>query len=312
MVDTAGAVLHDGAIGYLNFTGKSGCVLADSWTALTFSNVSLKTHNDVTVAYDTPVDGKLIVVPDKDPGDCNSDGNVNAADFSATAREIWDVESEDSGTQDLNPNSWLWSPLGSYHGSAKGCDSNEDRTVAVSDILCTARRFFGASSCGASVAAAASAPAVVAAPAAVLASANASVDVPISLETAGSNVAALAFAMNFDPTQFTFDATDADQDGVPDAVTLNVPPSMLRMVDVTSGKLNIMVAGIAMPMPELSDGIVASIQLVGSAQASGALAPVTLTDVSLGDAEGGAVPAEVVSLAPEGLIPGIFLPMITR
>ncbi len=118
--------------------------------------------------------------------------------------------------------------------------------------------------------------------------------------------------MNFDPTQFTFDATDVDQDGVPDAVTLNVPPSMLRMVDVTPGKLNIMVAGMTMPMPELSDGIVASIQLVGSAQAAGALAPVTLTDVSLGDVDGGSVPAEVVSLAPEGLTPGLFLPVITR
>ncbi len=129
VVDTAGAVLHDGALGYLNFTGKS-CALADSWTALTFSNVSLKTHNDVTVDYETPVNGKLIVVPDKNPGDCNSDGSVNAADFSATAREIWDVESVTSGSQFLNPNSWLWSPLGDYDGSAKGCDSNEDRTIS--------------------------------------------------------------------------------------------------------------------------------------------------------------------------------------
>ena len=84
------------------------------------------------------------------------------------------------------------------------------------------------------------------------------------------------------------------------------------MYDAALGQIHIMLSGVIMPMPMLADGKLASIYLTGSAQATGALAQVTLTDVSLGDADGNEVPAEVQVLAPDGIQPGLFLPLVTR
>lgn len=305
-------VLKEGVLGYLTFTGDAACD-PGQWTDMTFSGTpSLKAAGGSAFSYATS-NGKIVVVANDLRGDCNSDGARNAGDFSATAREFWDAESTDNTAQDLAPDSWLWTPMGSYAGSAQGCDSNNDRKLAVSDILCTARLFFGAT-CSAGVAAAAANPAVVAVPSAVLASAETIVEAPIYLQTNGSGVGALAFTVNFDPMQLRLDPSDADEDAIPDAVTLNVPPGMMKMVmyDPALGEIHVMVSGVVMPMPVLADGKFASIHLTGSAQATGALAQVTLTDVSLGDAEGNTVPAEVQVLNPEGLTPGVFLPMVRR
>ena len=304
-------VLKEGVLGYLTFTGDAACD-PGQWTDITFSGTpSLKAAGGSTFNYATS-NGKIVVVANDTRGDCNSDGSLNAGDFSATAREIWDSESTDSTSQDLAPDSWLWTPSGSYAGSAQGCDSNNDRKLAVADLVCTARLFFGAT-CTVGVAAAASEPAVVAAPAAVLASAETAVEAPVYLQTNGSNVGAAAFTVNFDPAQLRLDPTDGDQDGIPDAVILNAPAGMLRMVmyDAAPGQIHIMLSGVVMPMPTLADGKLASITLTGSAQATGVLTQVTLTDVSLGDADGNEVPAEVQVLAPDGIQPGLFLPMVT-
>ncbi len=314
-IASSSTVLKEGVLGYLTFTGDAACD-PGQWTDITFSGTpSLKAAGGAAFNYATS-NGKIVVVANDIRGDCNSDGALNAGDFSATALEIWDVESTLNTSQDLAPDSWLWSPMlgsKSYAGSAQGCDSNNDRKLAVSDLLCTARRFFGAT-CVVGVAAADASPAVVSAPAAVVASAETQVEAPVYLQTNDSHVGALAFTVNIDPAQLRLDPADADEDGVPDAVLLNAPAGMLKMVmyEPALGQIHVMLSGVVMPMPILSDGKIASIQLTGSAQATGSLAQVTLTDVSLGDAEGNSVPAEVQVLNPDGLNSGLYLPMVTR
>ncbi|MFN3980900.1 MAG: hypothetical protein ACK4SA_11015 [Caldilinea sp.] len=314
-ITSAGNALRDGAIGYLSFTGKSSCVGVNSWTLLNFIGTpDLRTTGNLQVTPTTPTNGKLVVVNNAARGDCNSDGAVNAGDFTATAREIWDESSElEDVTPRLPDKSWLWTPLGVYSGSAMGCDSNVDRYIDIADLVCTVRRYFGATSCS-SVAAAVSQLPVISAPSAVLANANTVIDLPIHLETNGRDVAAIAFTVNFDPEKLLLDDTDADQDGIPDMISLNAPASMMQMVMVESeqGRIDVMASGVMPPLPLLSDGVIANIRLTGSSQASNAFAPVTITNVSLGDAEGSSMQAEVVMLTPEGTTPGIFLPLVTQ
>jgi hypothetical protein len=67
-----------------------------------------------------------------------------------------------------------------------------------------------------------------------------------------------------------------------------------------------------MPLPVLEDGIVANIQLVGKAGASGSLSTIALEDVSLGDTEGGTLPVSVELVAPEGSWNTLYLPVTIR
>jgi len=309
-IASSSSVLREGVLGYLTFTGDAACD-PGQWTDLVFSGTpALKAADGSAFNYATS-NGKLVVVANDTRGDCNSDGTRNAGDFSATVREFWDVESSDTTAQDLAPDSWLWTSAGSYAGSAQGCDSNNDRKLAISDLICTARLFFGGA-CVTGVAAATFAePVVLTAPASVIASAGIAAEAPIYLRTNGSQVSAAAFSVKIDATQLQLDPTDADQDGVPDAVSLHVPTGMLKMVlyDAVQGQIHIMLSGVALPMPLLADGKIASIQLTGSAQATGTPTPLMLTDVSLGDAEGNTVPAEVQLLSASGRL---FLPLITQ
>ena len=124
----------------------------------------------------------------------------------------------------------------------------------------------------------------------------------------------MAFAVKIDTTQIAFDPTDADEDGVPDTITLNSPDGMLRMAfyDAATGEIQIVLSGMTVPLPVLEDGIVASIQLTGKAATSGALAAVTLEDVSLGDTEGGTLPVAGELVAPEGAWHSLYLPVAIR
>ena len=99
-------------------------------------------------------------------------------------------------------------------------------------------------------------------------------------------------------------------------VSLHVPNDMIKMVmmDLDAGTINIAAFAVALPMSTLKDGVIATIRLTGGSQAVGALTPVQLTNVSLGDEDGGSVEAEVVLVEVESKDqnPGLFLPMVTR
>lgn len=307
-IASGGAILREGIIGYLTFVGDGTCANPSAWITLSFNTPTLKDANNVAVQVGTPTNGNLVVMPNDERGDCNSNGDLEAGDFSAIAIDIFDVENEDWISGELAQNSWLWTPAGTYAGSAQGCDANADRTLAVADITCAARLFFGLT-CTAGRDGRTRA-AQIAAPASVVAAPGSTVAAPIVLTANGNAVAAAAFTMPIDPA-LVFDATDADGDGVPDAVSFNTPAGFFKMVlyDAPARRLQVMVAGLTMPLPVLPDGAFATVHLQGAASATGGAAPINLNDVSLGSVEGNAV--EVI-VAPIGLLNRVFLPAVER
>lgn len=316
-IASSSTTLQEGVIGYLNFTGDSSCdtgAWRGDWYDLDITAApTLKSAGNVTV-NSIGTDGKLIVLANDERGDCNSDEVVNAGDLPAIVIEYFDDGEAEHGIGNTLPStSWLWSPKGVYSGSAIGCDANADRVLGSGDIGCTARKIFGLA-CTTSVAAASPAPAIVKAPAAITASPDASVNLPVTLQSEGNDVSSIAFAVKIDASQLAFDPTDADEDGVPDAITLNAPAGMLRMAfyDAGAGEIQIVLAGMTVPLPILEDGIVANIQLIGKATANGSLASVTLENVSLGDTEGGTLPVAVELVAPEGSWHSLYLPVTIR
>jgi hypothetical protein len=305
------SVLREGVIGYLSFEGDE-CGVNDIglWTELTFGTTTLQAAGDAAVTSTTSA-GKLIVIPNDILGDCNSDNFLNAGDFTAIALESFDTDSElatSTSPTKLASLSWLWSPLGTFKGSARGCDANADRILDVADITCAARTFFGAN-CTATRSARTRA-AQIAAPASVVAAPGSTVSAPIALTANGNAVAAAAFTMQIDPA-LVFDTTDADADGVPDAVSFNTPAGFFKMVlyDAPTRRLQVLVAGLVMPLPVLPDGAFATVHLQGAASATGGAAPINLNDVSLGSVEGNEV--EVI-VAPIGMLNRVFLPAVER
>ena len=144
---------------------------------------------------------------------------------------------------------------------------------------------------------------------------SSTVNVPVQLTTNGQNVAAASFALSFDKDQLAFDATDADQNGLPDAVTFNTPQGMVTVANYNeaAGRLELTVYAVTVPMPTLADGLVANVTLQVNEDATLAATPVTLLQSSLGSDQGQAVPVAVsdgsVQIAQARLF---FLPMISR
>jgi hypothetical protein len=312
--DPDGDTLTVGAV----TNGAHGTV-ADNNTHVTYSALASPHYSGPdTFTYDAS-DGALSdqatvtvnVVANDNRGDCNADGKVDAADFPATVLEIFDA---DGGHLE-----WWLTYLPTFAGSPRGCDSNASEngpsgtaaSVDAGDILCTVLIFFGNTNCTGSVSTAeALAPAELTIPAALDGAAGETIAVPVTLVTAGNNVAAAAFTLSFDPAAASFDPADGDGDGVPDAVTLNVPASMAKFVffDAAANRIQIAVYGSALPMPLLSDGVLATVEL--QVKAGGSL---TLAQASLGNDAGQSVPVTTgegtIPLAGDG---ELFLPFLDQ
>ena len=213
---------------------------------------------------------------------------MDAADFSATSLEIFD---DNAGQID-----WRMIYLGSFAGSPVGCDSNgtengldgTKKSVDAADLTCTVRLFFG-EACESLEGAASEMPNASASLTVGdgLHVAGGTVAVPVVLNTAGQNVAAAAFVLEFDPALFSVDATDADGDGIADAIRLSVPDSVAKivMVDDEAGEIKIALFGTSLPLPLIPDGLVANITLTGKATVAGQSA-VNLAQVSMGNDQG--------------------------
>jgi hypothetical protein len=314
---TAGqAPLSKGAPLSLVFEGAAGCAPASSWVDLSFEAAPTMTGSGGTPFVTTSHAGKLVVLPADDRGDCNADDAVNAGDFSATALELFDIESTDESGDKPAPKSWLWTPLGDQTFSARGCDSNADRTMQVSDLQCTVRLFFGATCmASASVGAAAApapAPAIVSVPAAVTAGQGTAV--PLVLQTNTHDVSAFAASVSFDPAELKLDPTDSDADGVPDAVHFQLPAGMYRMAayDAAAGTVDLVATGVVMPLPTLPDGVLVTLTLTAVDGAAGTATALTLDNLSLGDSAGGSVPAVVETTSPLSTAGRVFLPAVMQ
>ncbi|MCP3980238.1 MAG: hypothetical protein GY716_13110, partial [bacterium] len=82
----------------------------------------------------------------------------------------------------------------------------------------------------------------------------------------GHPITAIAFSLDLDPAGLAFDPTDADLDGVPDAVTLpaGVPPVVVVNYDPADadGELDVLLADLSgTPLPE---GVILEIEVTPS------------------------------------------------
>ena len=260
------------------------------------STFTYQASNGVTNSNDATV--SVSYVANQARGDCNSNGNVAAADFIAIVLEIFDANNAlYKGTP-----AWWLIHTGDYAGSPLGCDANNSRngttnssaSITAADITCSVLLFFG-HACGTGLQAAAADQTPALSVAAVADSGQTTI--PVTLKTKGQAVAAAAFALHLGDA--AFDATDANGDGVPDAVTLNVPAGVTKSLvwNAQSRRLEVALYGASLPLPTLSDGVLATVTVAGTATP-------TLSQVSLSDTDGNDL------LAPTRT--GLFLPLITR
>jgi hypothetical protein len=91
-----------------------------------------------------------------------------------------------------------------------------------------------------------------------------------------------------DTSKLSFDATDADSDGVPDAVQLTVPAGMSKSVqwNAAQSRLEVAVFGASLPLPTLSAGVLATVNVQVAATAAPDVTDLGVTLASLGDTAG--------------------------
>lgn len=92
------------------------------------------------------------------------------------------------------------------------------------------------------------------------------VTLPVEFDNSGNTISAVAFSLDFDPAGLAFDPTDADLDGIPDAVTLpaGMPPVVVVDHDPsdTDGELDVLLADLSgTPLPE---GVIVEVELTPS------------------------------------------------
>jgi hypothetical protein len=135
------------------------------------------------------------------------------------------------------------------------------------------------------------------------------VAIPVTLETGGNRIAAATFALSLDGATASFDPTDSDGDGVPDAITLNVPAGTAKTVifDAATNRIQVALYGTALPMPLLSDGVLASIEV----QLRGDTSALSLTQASLGSDVGQSIPVDGVTTPTQGN-DALFLPLLSQ
>ena len=121
----------------------------------------------------------------------------------------------------------------------------------------------------------------------------------------------VGFTLKLDPALVAFDPTDADGNGLPEAVQVNVQGNLLSMAiwNADTSELQVAVSGIDLPMAAFGDGAVVTINLTGVAD--GAFSP-QLTSVSVGSVDGFDIPASTKSLVDMSGWNRIMLPTISK
>jgi len=287
----------NGTLATITFSAIPSCTSGTS-VPLNFTAASL---DGGALPVDTD-NGKVLVISNSARGDCNSDGAVNAGDFSAIVLETFDADEP----------WWLNAPQSTFPGSPRGCDANGSEYIDVADVVCTVLVVFGNSSCTGSSLLAANAAAVEPAVLAVDPTVNGStVSVPVMLDAKGAAVAGAAFTLVYDPAQAVLDESDADGDGIPDAISFATAAGLKHSVsvDAANGRIKIAVYGLSLPLPTLENGMMASVRL--QARGDGALNSLSLADAALGNVAGANTPVEVeVSGASQTL--HLYLPAINN
>jgi inhibitor of cysteine peptidase len=178
-------------------------------------------------------------------GDCNADGAVNAADISALVLRLFDP------TQHNNP----------------GCDANSDGSVSAADVSAIVILINGGTvgdqtpNGDVQLATVAQAHLTMGT---VIPAEDGSRSLPLILES-GETVSSLFFSIDYDEQWYTFDPTDHDDDGIPDALQFTLPEGFSAMVQVdatdTDGEVDILIADVSYPLTAVPDGALATLTL---------------------------------------------------
>ena len=270
--------------------------------------------NDATVSVN--------VVANDARADCNADGGINAGDFPAIVLEIFDNDGDIA---------WWKTYLGSFIGSPLGCDANNSKngtgqtpveSVDAADISCAVLVYFdGNPPCTTGViptAASKTATATLQIGDSLSAKAGETLNVPITLETAGNRVAAAAFALDFDAAKLNFDPADNDNDGIPDAIHFNTSARFTTIAHYNAelSRVEVAVFGFSVPLPVLDSGVVATVTLQVNATSDTSSAPLHLVKASLGSDQGQTVPLTVVDQAAQitgqAVNKAIYLPLVAN
>jgi len=119
------------------------------------------------------------------------------------------------------------------------------------------------------------------------------VDVPIMLASNDNQIVSAGFNVGFDSPPLSFDPTDSDEDGIPDAITFHVPNGLLQIAtfDEENSLLKVAITNFSLPFTVLSDGAIMTVglQVSQSVSACDLRATITLTEASLGNTEGESV-----------------------
>jgi hypothetical protein len=204
-----------------------------------------------------------------------------------------------------------------FKGSPRGCDASPHvdagaSFVQVADILCTVNVVFGDNACTTpSSARALHSPL----PASLMVSSAAgdANTVAVTLNLASDNRAAgAAFRLTYDPAQMMIDPTDANQDGIPDAIVLSGPADYLKLAQISflNDQVDVALVDTTAPLSAIGDGVLATVHFTKIGDGDPKL---TLTNVSIGD--GAATTLPVVVEYGQGLaqaVQRLFLPAVTR
>jgi hypothetical protein len=270
------ATLQNGVLLTIAFTVKSACQAAPgssnsarigfskdpspSFASLGQSILGLAADGFVRI-----LEGKL--------GDCNGDGNVDAADISSFVLEIFDGDNSDPAL----------TPGGTFKGNPVGCNPNQDYVVDAGDLSCTiliiqAQGTGSTAACAGGTATSAFTNAfspiskadsgglvVLDLPDYVLGVPGKTVQLPVTLKTDGQPVSSMAFSVDFDESLLSFDPKDSNGDGLPDAISLNLPPGFFGSTSFdpldTDGELDVIIFNPSVSPVVLQDGVVARITL---------------------------------------------------
>ena len=154
-------------------------------------------------------------------GDCNADQVIDAGDLDASVLELSDTDGS----------LWLDARLSTFLGSPVGCDANDDTQIDAGDFSCIILLLFDevcdsqplfAGPLGFD-------PPALELPARLRPGRGGEVLVPVTLSPGESRVNSVAFSLIL-PDSLAFDPTDADRDGIPDAITFQLPPGFTGKV----------------------------------------------------------------------------------
>lgn len=154
----------------------------------------------------------------------------------------------------------------------------------------------------------------------ILASPADSITVAVAFTSNGHSIAAVTFSVDYDQAWLSFDPTDSNGDGIPDAVDFNIPEAFSASITFDGndedGELDLLIADVFPPLGSLLDGMLATITLnVSDTPPDTVEAPVNFSQApaaSFGSTSGHSVPGMTVdgSVLIRGHTYTSFLPFI--